>query len=313
MTPLISILVPVYNSEEYLVECLTSILNQSIRDIEVIIVDDGSIDQSLEICKKMEENDKRIIVISQDNRGPSVARNVGLRIAKGQYIGFVDSDDWIDRDMYEILLSNLIEYETDIAICGYYTVYGINDIRYRHCGTRKVLMNSIEMLQEYIDWNLIGAAVWSKLYKRELFENVRFPEDLKGREDAFVMPRLLGTAKKGIHIGSPKYHYRIRVNSIYRKKFDLSKLSWLRVEKNLVEYLQESYPSLVNSVTFLYPYAIIDLLKDINESNVLEKYNDVYWSLLKRLNDELDLLKAQNKDKEKIIDISNWIQKLSGV
>lgn len=307
----ISVIVPVYNSEEYLAKCIDSILCQTFKNIEIILVDDGSTDQSFEMCKGFKDKDPRIILIRQETSGPSAARNVALGLAKGRFLGFVDSDDWIDIDMYDVLYKNLLEYDADIAMCGYYTVYGEKDIRFRHCSPGKVVMSSVDMLKEYIDWNLIGAAVWSKLYKRELFDNIRFPPNIIGREDAFIMPMLLGGAKKGVHIGEPKYHYRIRTNSAYRRKFDKSKLEWLLVEKNLIEYVNSSFPELKDKVKFSYVLGIMDLLKDIHDSGVYEEYREVYHSLFIMLINELEKIKIDSSDNSKIREINERITKLS--
>lgn len=310
MPPLLSVIVPVYNSEVYIKECLTSILNQSIADLEILIIDDGSTDHSFEICKEFGKSDTRVNIISQKNSGPSVARNVGLDSANGKYIGFVDSDDWLDQDMYEQLYLNLVKYDADIAMCGYYTIYGVDDIRLRHCSDRIVVMNPAEMLSEYIDWNLIGAAVWSKIYKRELFRNLRFPKNIMGREDAFVMPRLLGAAKRGVHIGTPKYHYRIRPEGLYRREFNESKLTWPAVEKELIIYLKDTYPELVDKAMHLHAYTIIDLLKDIHRSSLNKRYGTIYNSLLDELKKDIDLLRVEGVDQKKLEDIMVWMEKL---
>lgn len=310
MPPLLSVIVPVYNSEVYINECLTSILNQSITDLEILVIDDGSTDHSFEMCMEFGERDNRVNVFSQKNCGPSVARNMGLNAAKGKYIGFVDSDDWLDQDMYEQLYLNLVKYDADIAMCGYYTIYGVGDIRLRHCSDTIVVMNPSEMLSEYIDWNLIGAAVWSKIYKRELFRNLRFPQNIIGREDASIMPRLLGTAKRGVHIGKPKYHYRIRPEGLYRREFNESKLIWPTVEKELINYLKGTYPELVDKAMPLHAYTIIDLLKDIRRSSLKKIYATIYNSLLDDLKKDIDMLRVQDVDQKKLEDIMYWMEKL---
>ena len=119
MKELISIIVPVYNVEQYLDDCLISIINQTYKNIEIILIDDGSTDKSGKICDEYAKKDSRIIVIHKENGGVSSARNAGLRIAKGAYIGFVDPDDWIAEDMYEVLYSNAKKYDADVSVCKY--------------------------------------------------------------------------------------------------------------------------------------------------------------------------------------------------
>ena len=121
--PIISIIVPVYNVESYLERCINSILNQTFKNFELILVDDGSTDKSGEICDSFAGYDKRIRVIHKKNGGLSSARNVGLDVSIGKYIGFVDSDDWIDEFMYEKLYRNMIKTKSDIVICNFSRVY----------------------------------------------------------------------------------------------------------------------------------------------------------------------------------------------
>ena len=116
--PKISVVIPIYNAEEYLEECLESVVGQTLRDIEIICINDGSTDNSAKICEKYAKKDKRIIFVSTENKGPGAARNTGLGFAKGEFIGFVDSDDWIDLDFYEKLYTAAVETDADIATGG---------------------------------------------------------------------------------------------------------------------------------------------------------------------------------------------------
>lgn len=296
MGPLISIIVPVYNSEVYLRQCLDSIISQTLTDYEVIIVDDGSTDNSYTICSDYESRDQRIRLVKHENRGPSFARNVALEIAQGEFIGFVDSDDWIEIDMYDSLYRSLIKNNADIAICGYYTIHKQGQVKLRHCSPNETVMSTKELIKEYIDWNLIGAAVWSKLFKKSIFNTIRFPEKIRYREDAYVTPMLLGAAIKGVHIGLPKYHYRIQSNSVYRKKFDETKLASIEVEKTLIKYLSENHPDLVDRAAHLYANSIIDLLEDIIASNAYETYNNIFRILSEDLRVEINSLISRNLD-----------------
>ena len=124
---LISVIVPVYNVEKYLVQCINSILNQTIKNLEIILVDDGSLDNSGKICDEFSKKDDRIVAIHKENNGLSSARNAGLEIANGNYIGFVDSDDWLDEHMYEILLKLIKENNSDISCCDFFKTADSND------------------------------------------------------------------------------------------------------------------------------------------------------------------------------------------
>lgn len=205
----ISVVIPVYNVGCYLVESLQSVLSQTYRHLEIILVDDGSSDNSGEICDIYAKKDNRIRVFHTENRGLSAARNVGIRNATGEFISFVDADDWIEMDMFENLLLKIEETDADVAVCSFIWE-----------GTSPIFEDVIkegtyignEKLEALLEGK-INSNVWNKVYRRELFENVYFPEG-KNYEDVMIMHRILFMAKKVVVISDPKYHYRIRAESI---------------------------------------------------------------------------------------------------
>ena len=169
---MISVIVPVYNVEPYLEKCLDSIIGQTYKDLDILVIDDGSTDHSDEICDKYAEKDKRIKVFHTENRGLSAARNLGLENAKGEYIGLVDSDDWIEQDMFEALLSKIEETAADVAECGSFVDYPEKSIK-------RTAIQQVVQSEESIEALLhgrISTQVWNKLYNRSCFENVRFPD-----------------------------------------------------------------------------------------------------------------------------------------
>jgi len=211
MSALISIIVPVYKTEPYLRKCLESIVSQTYKNMEIILVNDGSPDNCGEICDKYASIDSRIKVIHQKNGGLSAARNAGLRIASGEYIGFVDSDDWIENDMFETLYLGALKYGADIAICGYF---------YEDCAKYKevkeehtVLLDCKDALHHLILDKTFTNHVWNKLFKNKLFEGVYFPE---GRifEDIATTYKLFEKTDKVVYLNSCKYYYRQREDSI---------------------------------------------------------------------------------------------------
>lgn len=218
---MISVIVPVYRVEPYLRQCVESILNQTYRDIEVLLIDDGSPDRCGEICNEYSRKDNRVRVFHTENRGLSAARNLGISAARGEYVGFVDSDDWIEPDMYEVLLRRIEEAEAEISICG---------IWYETVGTREKLQfqdsvnTGIESLGCLIDGS-INNGVWNKLYRIAMFHNISFP-DGKNYEDVAVMHKIIYRADKVATDSSIKYHYRIRHESITKTY----------TAKNLIDY-----------------------------------------------------------------------------
>ncbi len=206
---MISVIVPVYKTEPYLRQCVDSILEQTYRDIEVLLIDDGSPDKCGEICDEYAEKDNRVRVFHTENRGISAARNLGLKEARGEYIGFVDSDDWIEPDMYETLLKRLQESGADIAVCGVW--YQSSSVSKTSKMQDEVLLRD-DALKALIEFRLNNYA-WNKLYKCSLFETVAFPEGIN-YEDAEIMHMLLSRSNKTALVSAGLYHYRLRQGSI---------------------------------------------------------------------------------------------------
>ncbi|MDP4142966.1 MAG: glycosyltransferase [Bacillota bacterium] len=236
----LSIIVPVYNVEKYIHRCIDSILEQTFTDFELILVDDGSLDNSGRICNGYAGFDSRIKVIHKKNGGLSSARNAGLDIAQGEYIGFVDSDDWIEKDMYESLYNAMLKYDADVTICGRFVVKR-DEITAISDSEEVQVFNRFEALYELIldDINKINNFAWDKLYKKELFKDIRFPE---GRyfEDIFTAYKILLAANKIVHIKSPKYYYFQREDSIcrlltFKKSYDIY-LGWSECLTNVKRF-----------------------------------------------------------------------------
>ena len=208
----ISIIVPIYNIEKYLPRCLDSILAQTYKNLEVILVDDGSVDNSGMIADKYARNDQRIIVIHQVNKGVSAARNAGLDLATGDYIGFVDGDDYIEPDMYEILMRIIDEQQVDIAHCGYQMVYP-SRIDYYYNTREKQKMNREEGVFELLKGRKIEPGLWNKLYKAELFKEIRLPIGIAETEDLLCNFELFCLAESSFFYDVSKYHYMLRSGS----------------------------------------------------------------------------------------------------
>lgn len=207
--PLISVIVPVYGAEQSLNECVKSIAEQTYRNLEIILVDDGSPDRCPELCDRWSSKDLRIRVIHQRNTGPSAARNAGIDVARGEYLGFVDPDDRIASDMYETLLRNLLREQADVSIIGT-SLVGEDGQTYVPCATQCYLRMDSEQAFKYV--NIPGyfhVAVWDKLYRRELFDDIRFPENRRSGEDYPVTYRVLDKVRTLIYDSTPKYFYHL--------------------------------------------------------------------------------------------------------
>ena len=212
MHSLVSIIVPIYKVEPYLRRCLDSIVNQTYTNLEIILVDDGSPDTCPQICDEYAAKDKRIVVIHKENGGLSDARNAGLEISKGEYISFVDSDDWVDEKYIEILLNSAIAENTDIAIGENIQTNGFCN-KPKNISTIKTY-SSKEALYHLFSQNHIAFTIsCGKLYKKELFSNLHFPIG-KYHEDEFTTYILFYRSKKIVYTNCILYYYFRHSNSI---------------------------------------------------------------------------------------------------
>lgn len=223
MNELISVIVPVFQVDSYLDKCIQSIVNQTYCCLEIILIDDGSEDASPQICDRWAGNDSRIKVIHQKNMGGGAARNAGLRIAKGDYIAFVDSDDYISPNMYECMLSHFSE-DIDIIECGYNT-FATTDVEFENeMSTHNPTVYTTEAaMREHIKDHFFRQLIWNKLYRRNVVEGIFFPTE-KGIDDEFWTYRVLLKARKLIRIPEKLYAYR---------QHDTSVMHTLNVEKRI--------------------------------------------------------------------------------
>lgn len=240
---LVSIVVPVYKVEKYIRECIDSILNQTYKNLEVILVDDGSLDNCPYICDQYALKDKRITVYHKKNGGLSDARNYGLKMANGRYVMFIDSDDYIENDMVETLLKNIINYKADISICDCYFLYKDKIIK-NDVENNIQEMSHDEALLRLNKQNSFGFAAWNKMYKKELFSTISFPKG-KVNEDWYIMYKIFDKAKKVIYQPIAKYYYRQRKSSI--SKDSSINYNPILASTRCTKYMQRKYPNLVEN------------------------------------------------------------------
>lgn len=209
----ISVIVPIYNCEEYIERCLQSIINQTYKNLEIILINDGSTDGSIKICEKYKQSDYRIKLINQKNSGVSVARNNGIEISTGEYITFVDSDDYIDSKMYEELINNI--ENCDIAVCKYVSIK--NEIMIsQHCNYNKKIINKKDIIPLFLQGDVLTAHLWNKLYKRDLFDGIKF-NNYNMLEDLDVMYRILDKCQNIAYIEKEYYYYVYNTSSLTKK------------------------------------------------------------------------------------------------
>ena len=294
--PKISIIVPVYNVEEYLENCITSILNQTFKDFELILINDGSTDNSLEICEHYKDIDDRICIIDKKNGGLSSARNAGLNIAKGEYIGFVDSDDYIHPQMYEILYNEIVKNNADVVLCNFKEVYNYDEnlICYKKNAKEDVsirLFSNIEALENIDSIDAVKFIVaWNKLYKSWIFNNLRYRNGII-HEDEFIIHRILYKCRKVIYIERQLYFYMQRDGSIMQQANKITKIDYLLALSDRVRFFYEN--GLEN---LQYKYEYIYLLNIFKLYPELEKNQGYLKKIILRI-DFLKLMKILNKNR----------------
>lgn len=205
MRPLISVVVPIYNVEKYLNRCIDSIVNQTYKNLEIILVDDGSPDKCAVLCDEWKTKDERIKVIHKKNGGLSDARNAGIDIAKGEYIAFVDSDDYIETGMYETMINEMIKNDCQISCCGR-NIVSEGSISQQHTLTTTRVFEREEAIKELLSYGCIEEAAWDKLYLKKLFDDIRFPKG-ELNEDIAIMPWIINKSNRVVHIGKSFYNY----------------------------------------------------------------------------------------------------------
>ncbi|WP_251551947.1 glycosyltransferase [Neobacillus muris] len=247
MNPTISIIVPVYNVENFIQPCIESILNQTFTDFEIILVNDGSTDRSGFICDEFAKKDKRIFVIHKENGGQSSARNKGIEAAKGHYIGFVDSDDWIHQDMYNTLYTKAIETDAEITACNLmqFSKDSTGHL-YSNNTTDELFDRNSAMHELYLNERLTFSPC-NKLYRKELFKGIRFKEGYI-LEDMDFAYRIIHQANRIYYTGQAFYYYRYNDQSTMRKDFSKKRLDEYEVRENMYLFYLENYPSIANEV-----------------------------------------------------------------
>ena len=242
---LVSVIVPVYNVEKYISECLDSIVNQTYKNLQIILVDDGSTDNSGKICDEYAKKDSRITVVHQENQGAGAAKNTSLDLIKGEYFSIIDSDDYIDLSMYVKMVSLMEQYDSDIAQCLLINKYVNSAIKstYTFNCKRYIKQNATKFLKNILsDWKLALFAI--KVFKTSLLGNIRFPVGRK-IDDEFFTYKLVCNAKSVISTTDAFYYYRMRKSSVMNNNAK-DRLIYDRIDcfVERYEYVSSRFPKL---------------------------------------------------------------------
>lgn len=278
----ISVIVPVYKVEEYLDRCVKSIVEQTHKNLEIILVDDGSPDNCPAICDSWAEKDRRIKVIHKENGGLCSARNAGMDIATGDFIGFVDSDDVIDCDMYQLLIENAVSSGADISRCGIFIDEGNLGI-----GTsvdceylEKTVIDRRTFIKFLVQGGHVRGVVWNKIYRASIVSNVRFDINDGISEDIMFNDRVSDHINTCVCMDEPKYHYIRRLGALTGSKFGYGAFSIVRAMKSFLEKYKDD-PEIYDSAVRGYATAAFTVLSGvITEQKCLDRYDELRNGLL---------------------------------
>ena len=292
---LISIVVPIYKVEKYINKCIESILNQTYKNLEIILVDDGSPDNCGKIADEYAKKDNRIKVIHKQNGGLSDARNAGIDIAKGKYIGFVDSDDYIEKDMYEYLINLINENNTDISICDFKYIYEDETVkRNKEQKVQNITLNKKEALIELLG-NKIGNYAWNKLYKAELFKEVRYPVGRK-MEDYGTTYKLFDLSNR-ISLGSEnKYNYLQRNDSILHDKESSFYIDFYEMTYERYKFIKNKYSDIIeNDIDMVNKILTLFIKKDEKIEAFINQNKSEIKSIFKSITKDKEFKKFIDK------------------
>lgn len=295
MSNLLSVIVPVYRVEEYLPTCIESILNQTYTNIELFLVDDGSPDRCGKICDEYAKKDARIKVIHKENGGQGSARNRAIDIANGDYLAFVDSDDYIEPDMYETMIEALERTNSDIALCGFKTHSGIRCVNSSVPEEEYLFHGAEEILKAYFSSPVVDGSPCNKVFLRAVFDGIRFPEGV-AREDVYIMHHLFARCNKAVHTGKCFYNYIIREGSSEHQKFHPKFLISIQIADERCEFIKERFPNLIPLAQKSCYGSRMSAIKKIVRSDAVKQYKEIYDELI----DYLRKNPAPTKEQERL-------------
>ncbi len=285
MKPLISIIVPVYKVEEYLDKCIESLVNQTYANLEIILVNDGSPDRCSDICEKWKKKDNRIIVLNKENGGQSDARNAGMKIAKGLYFIFADSDDYVSKDYVEYLYKILESTGADIAVGKMENFLEGSSPKIVKSDSNYILtLNSIEAIQDFLYEKHFATNVTAKIYKKELFDGIEFPKGKK-YEDLYVLYKIVSKCNIVVYGNNSIYYYMIRHNSTIGTLDPLKNKDFLLAAKEVHAYVLNHCKTIKKAADFKLFQAAIEMfvhlpLKDKNHEQ--KCYREELWKYVRK-------------------------------
>lgn len=273
--PLISVIVPVYNVEEFLNRCVDSIIRQTYQELEIILVDDGSTDNSGALCDEYVQKDSRIVVIHKENGGLSDARNAAIEIMKGEFVAYVDSDDYLADDYIAYMYNLLISENADISACAIKTVCDYTE-QLGVINEKIVIYDAYEALKAILYQGCFVPSACCKLYKKELFEDIRYPKGMY-YEDMAIIYKLLDKCQKVVIGNQQKYYYYQRANSIMNESFNPKKMHRIQIVNELKKHVDNRYPELKKATSARCFKVGLLTYQEIPYKKQYREYIDTAW------------------------------------
>ena len=295
---MVSVIVPVYKVEKYIHKCVESITNQTYNDLEIILVDDGSPDRSGKICDELALTDDRIKVIHQENCGQAAARNRGLQVASGEYVTFVDSDDYISQNFAEFLVKAIEETSSDIAICGYKVINEEEQVVLNSCSSVGGLLDNNELWNEV--FGKLNNAVWNKLFRKKLLDGIFFEEDLGHGEDLLFNLTYISKCKKAVKVDSILYFYLKHPGSVTSSAFSDRRFMEIESKDRAKEFIIKNAPKqIINAQKYSFR-ARMNVIRAIYKDKKEKLYQKQIKELTTYLKDNYNSTKKTLCIKEKI-------------
>ena len=279
--PLVSVIIPIYNIEDYLSACLDSIVNQTYKNLEILAIDDGSTDDSNKIAKMYAAKDSRVTVLRKENGGLSEARNYGYSHCHGDYVAFIDGDDYVSKYYIETLIDAISSSRSDISTCKYKLAFTTDDKALEKKPSQgKTTLNKIEALRSLFYQKDVTTSAWGKLYKKELFNNIKYPKGKK-YEDLATTYKVFAKAETVTICEAELLYYVQRETSIMGQAFKPERLEGLKFAEEAVEFVKRNYPELETAAVNRVFTEAIHIFEEIDARKHKKELNET-WEVIKK-------------------------------
>lgn len=303
----ISVIIPIYNAEKYIERCVDSLLQQTMKDFEIVIVDDGSTDHTSDICEMYQEHDERIRVFHQKQSGVAVARNTGVGLARGEWIAFIDADDYVEEDYLQKLFQLVCDNQAQMSIVG---AFDTDESSGRILGRSKTVIgtyNAENAIKMFLHHQGIICVMWGKLFAKSLFKNIFFSRENVVGEDLAVFYRLIDQCKCiAIDTSARYYHYMIHEHSLIHSCSLEERVKEINTIDSIIFFIHKKYPNLIDDA-YYFKYAQLQGYLAVTRKIYSTEQEDIYKALKKQYLELHTYLKNQLKIKEKI---KFWLYRL---